>query len=387
MPRIETNAIHEGIEIDNTFNSVTTPIYTSSTFTLTDLGKTKAGFDYTRSGNPTRKALEDNLALLENGKMAAATSSGMSAIMAVLSLLSAGDHLIAPLDIYGGTYRLFSLIAPKFGIEVSFLQNPNDLAELKAELKPNTKMLWIESPSNPLLKLTDIKAVCNESKSEKNDLIIVADNTFMSPYFQNPLDLGCDIIIHSTTKYINGHSDLVGGIVICKTEELGEKIAQIVNCMGLAESPFDAWLALRGVKTLSIRMQAHEKNALQVCEFLNNHEAVQKVYYPGLSSPEQFELAKQQMRGFGGMLSFELKPEKYDINVFFSKLKYFKLAVSLGGVESLIAQPWSMSHASMNEEARLKAGITPNLIRLSVGIENVDDLIADLDSAFQNCCC
>lgn len=387
MSHIETNAVHEGVEIDQTFNSVTTPIYTSSTFTLTDLGQTKAGFDYTRSGNPTRKALENNLALLENGKTAAATSSGMSAIMAVLSLLSAGDHLISPIDIYGGTHRLFSLIAPKFGIEVSFVQNPNDLEELKAQIKPSTKMLWIETPSNPLLKLTDIKTVCSEAKSLKDDLIIVADNTFMSPYFQNPLNLGCDIVIHSTTKYINGHSDLVGGVVICKTEELGEKVAQIVNCMGLAESPFDAWLTLRGVKTLPIRMQAHEKNALQICEFLNNHQAVQKVYYPGLSSPEQFELATSQMTGFGGMLSFEMKPENYDINVFLNKLKYFKLAVSLGGVESLIAQPWSMSHASMDEQARLKAGITPNLIRLSVGIENVADLIEDLNLAFQNCCC
>lgn len=382
---IETTTIHTGCEVDSTYNAVITPIYATSTFALNKLGET-CGFDYTRSGNPTRKALEDTLAVLENGAAATATASGMAAIMAVLSLLGTGDHLIAPVEIYGGTHRLFSQVAPQFGIEVTFINNPNDLDELECSCKQNTKLLWIETPSNPLLKVTDIQASSQLIKSINPLILLAADNTFMSPCFQKPLDLGCDIVIHSTTKYINGHSDVVGGAVISKTVELAKRINYYVNCMGLAGSPFDTWLVARGLKTLPQRMKVHERNAQLLVEFLQEHELVKKVFYPGLKNNPQAELISKQMNGFGGVLSFVLDSSKANIDKFFASLKYFQLAVSLGGVESLIAQPWSMSHASMPENVRLKAGITPDLIRISAGIENHDDLISDLKQAFENCC-
>ncbi|MDJ0625484.1 MAG: PLP-dependent aspartate aminotransferase family protein [Candidatus Caenarcaniphilales bacterium] len=383
---IETSAIHNGIYKDTEYSSVSTPIYQTSTFSISELGEQKE-FDYTRSGNPTRKALEENLAELENGYEAFSTSSGMSAITAVLSLLKTGDHLITSKEIYGGTYRLFSSIAPQFGIEVSFVDNLNDSEVLKKTIKSNTKMVWIETPSNPLLKIVDIKLVQKTVKEIDEKILLVSDNTFLSPYFQKPLDLGCDIVIHSTTKYINGHSDVIGGVVISKTQELSKKVQYYVNCMGLASAPFDSWLVLRGVKTLPLRMKAHEQNALKIANFLQNHELVEEVYYPGLQTHPQYDLIKKQMQGFGGMLSFKLNLEAEKMNEFFKSLKIFQAAVSLGGVESLIAQPWSMSHASMSEQDRLNAGVIPQLVRISAGVENSEDLINDLNQSLKSFCC
>jgi cystathionine gamma-synthase len=381
---IETQAIHEGVMIDSEYQSVTTPIYQTSTFYSKTLEQ-KTQFDYTRSGNPTRKSLENNLAKLENGVASSATATGMAAITAALTLLDSGDHLITSCNIYGGTYRLFSNAHKKFGIEVSFIDDLNDLEALEKHLKPNTKMLWLETPSNPLLQIINIKKLVAFAKAKNPQILVAVDNTFMSPYFQKPLDLGCDLVMHSTTKYINGHSDIVGGIVITKEAELGKKVAYLVNCLGLACSPFEAWLVLRGVKTLPHRMKAHQYNALQIAKFLESHPLVQKVFYPGLPSHPQFDLIQKQMLGYGGMVSFSLNLQKADLNKFFANLKLFPLAVSLGGVESLIAQPWSMSHASMSEEARTNAGIDPSIVRISAGIEHSDDLIADLDQAL--CCC
>ncbi len=383
---LETSTIHTGVNIDSTFQSVTTPIYTSSIFYSKQLGE-KLAFDYTRSGNPTRHALETNLANLENGVAASATCTGMSAITACLSILKSGDHLIAPTELYGGTHRLLKNYSNKFGIEVQFLDDLNDLEALKAAIKENTRMVWIETPSNPLLHITDITAVVQAAKQASPNILLVADNTFMSPVFQRPLDLGCDIVVHSTTKYINGHSDVVGGVVISKTVEVGREIAYQVNCLGLSASPFDAWLVLRGVKTLPLRMKKHEENAKKIANYLSKNELVKKVFYPGLPSHPQYKLAATQMTGFGGIVSFELDPEKTELNKFFENLKLFSLAVSLGGVESLIEQPWSMSHASMSEEARMQAGITPQIVRISAGIENADDLTADLELALESCCC
>lgn len=389
MAHIQTDVIHQGANLDSTYSSITAPIYTSSIFAAADLNE-RPQFDYTRSGNPTRKALEDTLACLESGAMASATASGMSAIMAALFLLKSGDHLIAPKGIYGGTHRILCTIMQKFGIQITFLSDLNNLEQINKNIQANTKMIWVETPSNPLLHITDIQALTNFVKALNPNILLVADNTFLSPYFQKPLELGCDLVIHSTTKYINGHSDVIGGAVIAKTESLGQEIANYVNCLGLASSPFDAWLVLRGLKTLPQRMEAHQQNALKLAQFLSEQICVKKVFYTGLSSHPQFELIKKQMLGFGGMLSFELDLEKADINKFFQSLKYFSLAVSLGGVESLIAQPWSMSHASMPEQARIEAGLTPAIIRVSVGIENSEDLICDLQNALEaccNCCC
>ncbi|MDX1917736.1 MAG: PLP-dependent aspartate aminotransferase family protein [Candidatus Caenarcaniphilales bacterium] len=383
--QIETSAIHRGVLIDNSYNSVTTPIYPSSNFFFNKIGETN-GFDYTRSGNPTRKALELNLASLENGIGASATSSGMSAVTAVLSLFKAGDHVITTNDIYGGTHRLMAHILPRYGVEVSFLSTLNNPDLLKRTLKQNTRLVWIETPSNPLLNITDIQFVSEFVKSEKPDTLLVADNTFLSPYFQKPLDLGCDIVMHSTTKYLNGHSDVIGGVVISKTEELAKEIAYNVNCMGLACSPFDAWLVLRGVKTLPQRMIAHQANAFKLAEYLVQHPLVKKLYFTGDPSHPQAEIIARQMTGHGGMLALKLDLSKADINLFFKNLKYFILAESLGGIESLIEQPWSMSHASMDEAARLEAGLDPSVVRISAGIENSSDLIADLDQAFASCC-
>jgi cystathionine beta-lyase/cystathionine gamma-synthase len=365
---------------------VTPPIYTTSTFEIETLG-TPQEYDYTRSGNPTRRAVEDVIASLEKGTRCYVTSSGMSAISATLLLLKSGDHLLAPKDIYGGTFRLLSSMAPKLGIEVDFLQEPNNLDEIKAKIKSNTKMLWIETPSNPLLKITDIESVCNFTKGINPEIICVSDNTFLSPYFQKPLILGCDIVVHSTTKYLNGHSDVIGGAIVCKDEKLAKEIGFIVNCMGLAAAPFDSWLVLRGIRTLALRMDAHEKNAGKIFEFLRGSGYITKVFYPGDPENPQKDLIKKQMTGYGGMLSFNLDLSLCDIHKFFSALKYFKLAVSLGGYESLIAQPWSMSHAAMTQSARESAGIDTSLIRISAGIESSEDLISDLGSALEACCC
>ncbi|OGQ67647.1 MAG: cystathionine gamma-synthase [Deltaproteobacteria bacterium RIFCSPLOWO2_12_FULL_50_11] len=382
MKKFETKAIHVGVQKDKSYNSVITPIYPTSTFFFDELGVNK-GYDYTRSHNPTRAALEENLAALEGGERAWATATGMAAETTLLFLLKNGDHLIAGHDIYGGTYRLFANIVPRMGIEVSFIdmRHPENV---KKAIRPNTKAIWIETPSNPLLNIVDIEAIVTLAKNKK--ILTIADNTYMSPYFQRPFESGVDIVLHSTTKYINGHSDVVGGVVIVNKDrgDLGDRINYLFNALGTACSPFDAWLVLRGVKTLPQRMEAHQRGALKVAQFLQDHPSVKKVYYSGLPSHPQRELIKKQMKGFGGMLAFEIDSKKVDIRHFFKKLQYFSLAESLGGVESLIEQPWGMSHASMTETARREAGLSPELIRVSVGIENPEDLIEDLKNGLKS---
>lgn len=378
-PDIRTQAVHTGVYKDTSYNSVTTPIYPSSTFYFDALGKNK-GYDYTRSGNPTRGALEENIAALEGGVGCSATATGMAAVSAVLMFLQPGDHVITGDDIYGGTYRLFSQLLSSKGISFSFV-NMRDLDAVQKAVTPATKIIWIETPSNPLLNIVDLSAVIK--MAQDRHLLSAVDNTFLSSYFQRPFDFGADMIAHSTTKYLNGHSDVVGGAIVYKDKDTEEKGRFIVNTLGLSQAPYDAWLVLRGMKTLAYRMQAHQANALAVARHLEKHPYVKKVYYPGLTSHPQQELIRKQMKGFGGMLSFELDTQKVSLNNFFSRLKYFCLAESLGGVESLIEHPWSMSHASMGEKGLQASGITQETIRVSVGIEGGEDLIADLDNALQ----
>lgn len=379
MADLRTNSVHEGVYKDKSFNSVTTPIYPSSTFYFDALGKNK-GYDYTRSGNPTRAALEENLALLEGGCGASATATGMGAITAVMFLLEPGDHVITGDDIYGGTYRLFDKVLSKMGISFSFI-NMMDLNEVKKAVTKKTKMIWIETPSNPLLHIVDLEGVIKIAKKQK--AISVVDNTFLTPYLQKPFDFGADIVVHSTTKYLNGHSDVVGGAIIYKDKKVEEKGKFYVNALGVSESPFDAWLVLRGVKTLAQRMDAHQGNAQKIAEFLKKHKNVKKVYYPGLKSHPQQDLIKKQMKGPGAMLSFELDTKKVKPDTLFKKLQYFCLAESLGGIESLIEHPWLMSHSSMGEEGLKASGITQETIRVSVGIEDAKDLIDDLNNALK----
>lgn len=376
---IKTKAVLAGTAKDTQYNSVITPIYPTSTFRFEELEKHK-GYDYTRSGNPTRAALEENIAALEGGLGASATASGMAAITTVLFLLEPGDHVVTGHDIYGGTYRLFKDVFAKRGISFSFI-NMTDLDAFKKAMRPNTRMIWIETPSNPLLHIVDLETVIGLAK--KKNLITVVDNTFLSPYFQQPFRFGADIIVHSTTKYLNGHSDVVGGAVVYHDEIFKEKIRYLVNALGVSEAPFDAWLVLRGIKTLPYRMEAHQRNASKIASFLENHPRIKQVYYTGLESHPQQALIKKQMSGFGGMLAFELDTKKIALKSFFKKTKLFQLAESLGGVESLIEHPWSMSHASMGPEGLKASGITKETIRISAGIENAEDLIGDLEQALQ----
>lgn len=372
--QFETRCVHIGVDKDSAYLSATTPIYPSSTFRWDDLN-TNRGFDYTRSGNPTRKALEENLTQLEGGIDCRATCTGMSAIAATMHMFQPGDHIIAGHDIYGGTYRLFDAVFRKMGIEFSFVKM-SDPENVRKAMKPNTKCVWIETPSNPLLNIVDIAAICEVAR--KGGAISISDNTFLSPYLQRPFEHGCDIVVHSTTKYLNGHSDVVGGCVITRHKEHAEKVSYIVNALGLGCSPFDAWLVLRGVKTLGPRMEAHQRGAMAVAQFLDSHARVEHVYYPGLTDHPQHALAKRQQHGFGAMLSFDLKGGRPAVEKTLAKLKMFQLAESLGGVESLIEYPDTMSHASMGEAARREAGITEKTLRVSVGIEHPDDLIDDL---------
>lgn len=376
---IRTKAVHTGVYKDSSYNSVTTPIYPSSTFYFDALGKNK-GYDYTRSGNPTRTALEENIASLEGGVAASATCTGMAAITAVLFYLKSGDHVVTGDDIYGGTYRLFNQVFPGMGVTFSFI-NMRDLKAVKKALTPKTKMIWIETPSNPLLNIVDLAGVIKIAK--ENKCLSVVDNTFLSPYFQRPIEFGADIVVHSTTKYLNGHSDVVGGAIVYADKTVYERGKFLVNALGVSEAPFDAWLVLRGIKTLGPRMEAHQQNALAVAQFLEGHKHVKKVYYPGLKSHPQQDLIKKQMTGFGGMLSFELDTAKVPADKLFKKLKYFCLAESLGGVESLIEHPWLMSHASMGEAGLKKSGITQETIRVSLGIEGAQDLVDDLKNALK----
>ena len=376
---LRTKCVHTGVYKDKTFNSVTTPIYPTSTFAFDALGKNK-GYDYTRSGNPTRSALEENIAALEGGAGCSATATGMAAIAAVMFLFKPGDHIMTGDDIYGGTYRLFKYVLEPMGFQFSFL-NMRDLRAVERAVRTNTKMIWIETPSNPLLNIVDLGSVVKIAKKKK--ILTAVDNTFLSPYFQKPFDFGVDLVVHSTTKYINGHSDVVGGAIIYSNKQLEERVRYFVNALGVSESPFDCWLVLRGVKTLAQRMEAHQESALAVAKFLEGHKHVKKVYYPGLKSHPQQDLIKKQMKGFGGMLAFELNTKKVSLDKLFKRLKFFALAESLGGVESLIEAPWFMSHASMGAKALLASGMTKETVRVSIGIESAKDLVKDLESALK----
>jgi len=375
--QFETRCVHTGVDKDATYLSATTPIYPTSTFRWDNL-KSHRGFDYTRSGNPTRKALEENLAALEGGIDCRATSTGMSAIAATMHLFQPGDHIITGHDIYGGTYRLFDAVYRQMGFDFSFV-NMGDPENVRKAITPKTKAIWIETPSNPLLNLVDIQAICEVAKSK--NLITLADNTFLSPYLQRPFEFGVDVVVHSTTKYLNGHSDVVGGCVITREKQYADKISYIVNAMGLACSPFDAWLVLRGVKTLGPRMEAHQRGAMALAQFLQSHPQVEHVYYPGLPDHPHHALAQRQQKGFGAMLSIDLKGGLPTVEKLLSKLTLFQLAESLGGVESLVEYPDTMSHASMGEAARRAAGITEKTLRISVGIEHPDDLVSDFKQA------
>lgn len=373
----QTRCVHVGVDKDPAYLSATTPIYPTSTFRWDDLENNR-GFDYTRSGNPTRSALEENIASLEGGIDCRATSTGMSAITATTYLFEKGDHIIAGKDIYGGTYRLFADILAHQHLEFSFV-DMLDLDALRAAVRPETRGIWIETPSNPLLHVTDMAAVCQVAGEA--GAITIADNTFCSPYLQRPFEHGVDVVMHSTTKYLNGHSDVVGGCVVTRHEQHAERIGYITNALGLACSPFDAWLVLRGIKTLGPRMEAHQRAAQAVAEMLEAHAGVTRVFYPGLPGDPGHEVASRQQDGFGAMLSFEVDGGRDVVDRVLARTRLFQLAESLGGVESLISYPETMSHASMDEPARRAAGITGGLLRVSCGIEHPDDLCADLADA------
>ena len=374
--KFSTIAIHAGQEPDPTTGAVAVPIYQTSTYAQEGIGKHK-GFEYARTQNPTRLALERNLAALENGKACFAFASGMAATNAVMTLLKAGDHVIVSDNTYGGTFRLFDKILRKYGLEFSYVdarepQNVEDAA------RPETRMVFIETPTNPVMSLVDIQAVSEITR--RRGVRLVVDNTFMSPYFQRPLDLGADIVVHSTTKYLNGHSDSIGGAVILNDEEDASALAFIQNAAGAIISPMDAFLIMRGTKTLAVRMKQHDENGRLVAQFLSEHPSVRKVYYPGLKSHPQYELARRQMMGFGGMISFETGSLENASRVL-EGVRLCTLGESLGGVESLISHPATMTHASVPEAERDRLGITDGLVRISVGIEDAEDIIADIDQA------
>jgi cystathionine gamma-lyase len=374
-----TRAIHAGQSPDPTTGAIMTPVYLTSTYVQESPGVHK-GYEYSRTGNPTRKAYEDCLASLEGGKYGFAFASGCAASTTIMHLLKSGDHVIASDDLYGGTFRLFDKVISNNGIEFTYVDMSN-FENIEKAIKPNTKMVWIETPTNPMLKLVDIKKVCE--LANKKSIISVVDNTFMSPYFQRPLELGATIVVHSTTKYINGHSDVVGGAAITSNDELAARIAFLSNSMGGIQSTFDAFLCMRSLKTLPLRMKAHEESAKTIAKFLEQHSRVEKVLYPGLESHPQHALAKEQMSGFGGMITFYLKGGLAESRTFLEKVKIFALAESLGGVESLIEHPAIMTHASVPVANRKALGIEDNLIRISVGIEDVNDLLWDLEQALK----
>jgi len=377
--RFETAAIHsEGGPCPAT-GAIVTPIYQTSTFVFEDIGKTK-GYDYSRTANPTRKALEDTIAVLEGGKAGSAFATGMAAEATVMHLLKQGDHVISQEDLYGGTYRLFENVMKSFGLEFTFV-GMDDRNEIEAAVKPNTRMMWIETVSNPLLNVVDVGMVAAIAK--RHGLLTVADNTLPSPYLLKPIEYGIDLVVHSTTKYLNGHCDVVGGAVVAATEELAERVRFLSNAMGTCASPFDCWLVLRGIKTLPLRMRQHDENAAAIANFLEKHPKVKRVFYPGLKSHRHHKLAQKQMKGYGGMVSFEIGGGAKAVKSFLRNLHIFSLAESLGGVDSLAEHPATMSHASMPEDFRKKVGIKEDLIRLSIGLENIDDLKEDLEQAFK----
>ena len=377
--KFETKVIHVGGEPDPTTGAIMPPIYQTSTYVQSSPGEHK-GYEYTRSHNPTRTRLEECLASLENAKHCLVTASGLSASTLIMHMLPKGSKIICGDDVYGGTYRLFSKVFPDIH-QFKFVDT-TDLKNLENEIESfKPAMIWLETPTNPLLKISDIAAVSALAKKIK--ALVVVDNTFMSPFFQNPLSLGADIVLHSMTKFINGHSDVIGGAMMFNSDEIREKLFFYQNAIGPSQSPFDSWLVLRGIKTLAVRMKAHEQNAIKISAFLESHPKVEKVVYPGLKSHPQHELAKKQMTGFGGMITFFLKGGMDESRRFLENVKLFALAESLGGVESLVDHPAIMTHASIPKAVREQLGIYDNLVRLSVGIEDCDDLIADLEHAFK----
>ena len=376
----ETRAIHAGQEPDPTTGAIMTPIYTSSTYVQESPGVHK-GYDYSRSVNPTRKALEACIADLEGSSFGYAFASGMAASATVLELLNSGDHVIAMDDLYGGTYRLFENVRKRSaGLNFTFC-DLSDLDTLEDSLNEKTRMIWIETPTNPLLKIADLEAISSFAK--KNNLISVCDNTFCSPYIQNPLELGFDVVVHSATKYLNGHSDLIGGVVVCsqEKEDLANELLYLQNAVGSIMNPFDSFLLLRSLKTLPVRMERHCLSAQTIASYLESHDSIEKVIYPGLTSHPQHEIAKKQMNGFGGMISVVLKGGLTSATRFLERTNLFSLAESLGGVESLIEHPAIMTHASIPAEIREEIGISDGLVRLSVGIESIEDLLEDIDNA------
>jgi cystathionine gamma-synthase/cystathionine gamma-lyase len=377
--KFSTKAIHVGQGADPATGATIVPIYQTSTFTQEAIGKHK-GFDYARTANPTRSALEAQLASLEDGRFARAYGSGVAATTATLAQLSAGDHVVVGDDLYGGTYRLFSRVFTRYGLTFTFV-DMRDLDKIRAAVRPQTKLYWVETPTNPLLNLVDIAGV---AALRKPGQLVAVDNTFASPYFQRPLALGADIVVHSTTKYIGGHSDVVGGAAITNDEAIHESLKFHQNALGAVPSPNDAFLTMRGAKTLALRMERHAANAQRIAEYLSAHPEVERVYYPGLESHPQHDLATRQMSGFGGMVSFVLKGGAARTYDFAPRLKYFSLAESLGGVESLICHPATMTHGSIPKEERDARGVTDSLLRLSVGIEDVADLLEDLDQAIES---
>lgn len=378
--RFGTKVIHAGIEPDPATGAIMTPIYQTSTYVQEAPGKHK-GFEYARTQNPTRQVLENNLAALENGQFGIAFASGLAAMDAVMKLLKPGDQVLSTNDLYGGSYRLIKRIYEKFGIQGRFM-DMTQTADIVSYITPSTRLIWLETPTNPMLNIIDIEAVCNMAKQK--GILVCVDNTFASPYLQNPLDLGADIVLHSATKYLAGHSDVILGAIITRSQELADQLHFIQNASGAVPGPQDCFLALRGIKTLHLRVQRACENAVELADWLENHPKVGQVNYPGLPQHPGHAVAKKQMRAFGAMISFDLKNNTLE-NAYhvLSSTHYFSLAESLGGVESLIGHPASMTHASIPREERLKVGLTDSLIRLSVGVEDIEDLKADLDQALQ----
>jgi cystathionine gamma-lyase len=372
-----TRAIHHAQDPDSATGAIATPIYQTSTFVLEELGKNK-GYQYARSHNPTRTALEKCLASLEGARFGVATASGLAAVSVVANLLKAGDHVICGEDVYGGVYRLFEKVLRKYSIEFTYV-NAREPQQIVDAIRPETKLIWLETPTNPLLRLADLKAVGEIAR--KHNLIYAVDNTFATPYFQRPIEFGADIIVHSTTKYLSGHSDIIGGAVITDREDLYQELQFNTNATGCVPGPFDCFLILRGLKTLALRLREHERNATAIAQYLEAHPAVEKVYYPGLPSHPQHELAKRQMSGFGGIVSFVVRGGLPAARQFLHSTRLFQLAESLGGVKSLVCHPSTMTHAPIPKDVQEHCGIVDGLIRLSVGIEYRDDLLADIDAA------
>ncbi|WP_312195157.1 cystathionine gamma-synthase [Epilithonimonas vandammei] len=380
--KFNTKVIHGGQHHEPATGAVNVPVFLTSTFAQKSPGQLLSGYEYSRGANPTRQALEDSLASIENGARGLAFGSGLAAIDCVLKLLSPGDEVIAVDDLYGGSYRMFTRLFEKYQLKFTFIGFDN-VEELESVITDKTKLIWLETPTNPLMKLVDIKMVADTVKGK--DILVAVDNTFATPYIQKPLDLGADIVMHSATKYLGGHSDVIAGALIAKDAELGEKLHFIQFASGGILGPHDSYLVLRGIKTLALRMQRHSDNGFEIAKYLENHSLVEKIYYPGLSSHPQYDLATRQMTKFGGMVSFTFKSgKKEDAIKFLENIKVFTLAESLGGVESLANLPAMMTHASIPEDKRAVLGITDDLVRLSVGIEDAEDLIADLEQAFNS---